>query len=93
MSSTLHQLKKSYNVVAGLKRLSGFSWADENGLNIDLNHSTYIFLEKQRCKALQDQRISTLRSYTVRATAERLSRDLAGDPKHIYKHKYDRKRT
>jgi len=27
----------------------------------------------------------------VRATAERLSRDLAGDPKHIYKHKYDRK--
>ena len=23
----------------------------------------------------------------VRATAERLSRDLAGDPKHIYKHK------
>jgi len=29
----------------------------------------------------------------VRATAERLSQDLAGDPKHIYKHKYDRKRT
>ena len=27
----------------------------------------------------------------VRATAERLSRDLAGDPKHIYKHKYNRK--
>jgi len=27
----------------------------------------------------------------VRATAGRLSRDLAGDPKHIYKHKYDRK--
>jgi len=24
---------------------------------------------------------------SVRATAERLSRDLAGDPKHIYKHK------
>jgi len=23
----------------------------------------------------------------VRATVERLSRDLAGDPKHIYKHK------
>jgi len=29
--------------------------------------------------------------HPVRATAERLSRDLAGDPKHIYKHKYDRK--
>ena len=28
---------------------------------------------------------------SVRAIAERLSRDLAGDPKHIYKHKYDRK--
>ena len=27
----------------------------------------------------------------VRATAERLSQDLAGDPKHIYKHKYNRK--
>jgi len=27
----------------------------------------------------------------VRATVEQLSRDLAGDPKHIYKHKYDRK--
>ena len=27
----------------------------------------------------------------VRATAERLSQDLGGDPKHIYKHKYDRK--
>ena len=27
----------------------------------------------------------------VRATAERLSQDLAGDPKYIYKHKYDRK--
>jgi len=37
MSLTLHQLKKSYNVVAGLKMLSGFSWDDENGLNIDLN--------------------------------------------------------
>jgi len=24
---------------------------------------------------------------TVRATVERLSQDLAGDPKHIYKHK------
>jgi len=30
-------------------------------------------------------------SLPVRATVERLSRDLAGDPKHIYKHKYDRK--
>jgi len=28
---------------------------------------------------------------SVRATVERLSRDLAGDPKHIYNHKYDRK--
>jgi len=28
---------------------------------------------------------------SVRATVEGLSRDLAGDPKHIYKHKYDRK--
>jgi len=27
----------------------------------------------------------------VRATVEQLSRDLAGDPKHIYKHKYTRK--
>jgi len=27
----------------------------------------------------------------VRATAERLSWDLAGDPKHIYNHKYDGK--
>ena len=27
----------------------------------------------------------------VRATAEQLSQDLAGDPKYIYKHKYDRK--
>jgi len=27
----------------------------------------------------------------VRATVEQLSRDLAGDPKHIYKHKYNRK--
>ena len=35
--------------------------------------------------------ISSLREISrvvpVRATAERLSRDLAGDPKHIYKHK------
>ena len=25
--------------------------------------------------------------HSVRATAEQLSRDIAGDPKHIYKHK------
>jgi len=30
---------------------------------------------------------------TVRATAERLSRDLAGDPKHIYKHKIQQEST
>jgi len=30
---------------------------------------------------------------SVRATVEQLSRDLAGDPKHIYKHKYNRKCT
>ena len=33
----------------------------------------------------------TVTEHPVRATAERLSRDLAGDPKHIHKHKYDRK--
>jgi len=34
---------------------------------------------------------ATITTDHVRATAERLSRDLTGDPKHIYKHKYDRK--
>jgi len=32
-----------------------------------------------------------LKGIHVRATAERLSRDLAGDPKYICKHKYDKK--
>jgi len=35
--------------------------------------------------------VSILWHLSVRATAERLSWDLAGDPKYIYKHKYDRK--
>ncbi|KAF8799609.1 hypothetical protein BYT27DRAFT_7005294, partial [Phlegmacium glaucopus] len=35
-SAKWDRLKKSYNVVAALKRLSGFSWDDENGLNIDI---------------------------------------------------------
>jgi len=33
----------------------------------------------------------TPKKVIVRATAERLSQDLAGDPKHIYNHKYNRK--
>jgi hypothetical protein len=36
-SNIFLQLKKSYNIVAALKRLSGFSWDDDRGLNITIN--------------------------------------------------------
>ena len=36
---TYYQLRKSYHVVVGLKKLSGFVWDDSKSLNITINEA------------------------------------------------------
>ena len=61
--------------------------------NVRANDSVWVEVAAKGGEQVTWEHIWTETAVSVRATAERLSRDLAGDPKHIYKHKYNRKRT